>query len=333
MRAILSPRGLAAAAATILVISSTGGVTAQDNETHSQMGRTGGHRTSGQVMGVGMDDVQVGLDMHGMPQMGTMSSNVHEVHLAAHQRVLAHRATIYTLLVALNIDRQQNLDLLMEVRERFAQVQHGLSNGDVAHGLDGSDLSSVQVSLLEVDVYWGRYEAVIDRLIEQPALSAVEMSMLKTADADLQRSLGRMIETAERLSYGGRGHSILLPTVRHAQLLSAMLQDLAADYLMLASGHDTVGAYLAMREKAAEFDAVLHALLHGDGELRVLGAPTAEIREQYNRVQAHWLECWSAIRAMSASPNADPVEIAGLLGQVDQVAEQVDAAVALYHGL
>lgn len=330
MRAILSPRGLAAAAATILVISSAGVAMAQENEARSPMDHNGGNRASGTVMGVGMDDVQVGLDM---PQMDTMSSNVHEVHLAAHQRVLAHKATIYTLLVALNIDHQQNLDLLMEVRERFAQVQQDLSNGDVDNRLDGSKLSSVHVSLLEVDVYWARYEAVIDRLIQQPALSAVEMSMLKTADANLQRSLGRMIEMAERLSYGGRGHSILLPTVRHAQLLSAMLQDLAADYLMLASGHDTVGANLAMREKAAQFDAVLHALLHGDDELRVLGAPTSEIREQYDRVQAHWLECWAAIQAMSASPDADPVEIAGLLGQVDQVAEQVDAAVALYHEL
>lgn len=339
MRSNLFPRGLlSVAVAAILVVSSTGVTIAQQSQDHSGMSHGGGHGApvpseGGMPMADGDNGGHTGHDMQAMDAMGAMASNVHEIHLAATQPVIAHRSTIHALLVALDIDPARNLELLDEAREHFSQVQSGLGTGDAQHGLDGSDHSSVRRSLQEVNLSWTRYDAVIQQIVAQPPLSAAQLTMLEIANADLHNALRNMIETTELNSYGGRGHSILLPTVRHAQLLSATLQELAAGYLALASGHRSAGAYREMRDSAAEFDTVLDALLNGDHELRVLGAPTPELREQYSRVRLHWLDCWAAIEVMSASPSADPEMIASVLARVDQVASEVDAAVALYHGL
>lgn len=274
-----------------------------------------------------------GHAMPDMQEMGAMSSNVHEVHLATTQQLLAHKTTIYALLVALNIDRERSRASLLEAREQFGEVQAGLRDGDAQRGLDGTDNAALRVTIQEVDIHWSRYDAVIRQILEQPTVTVGHVTMLTAADAELHRSLRTMAEAAERYSYGGRGHSILLPTVRHAQRLSAMLQQLVADYLLVAYGHDAAASDQALRRTAAEFDMVLDALTHGDDQLRVLGAPTPEIRAQYSRVRSQWHECWAAIEAMSVHRSTDSGMIGDVMAQVERVAAEVEAAVELYHHL
>ncbi len=274
-----------------------------------------------------------GHTMPDMQTMGALASNVHEVHLAATQRVLAHKTTIYALLVALGIDRGQNSALLRQAQGQFEQVQAGLRDGDAGQGLDGLDNSAMRVELQTVDIYWSRYDAVIQQILDQPALAVEHITMLTVTDADLHRSLKRMAEAVEHHSYEGRGYSILLPTVRHAQHLSAMVQELAAEFLLVAYGHDMAASEQALRDTAAEFDLVLDALTNGNHELHVLGAPTPEILAQYDRVRGQWQRCWSAIESMSTNHRLDPGMIDAVLTQVERVAVEVDVAVGLYHFL
>ncbi len=338
---ILLCRSLALAATTVLCLCVAGGAAAEqhhDRQRTDAGGDHGAHRATDTGIAVPMGHAGHGMVVtgddipHAMGDMGRMSSNVHEVHLASTQQVNAHRTTIYTLLVALDIDRRHNRDRLRQVRDQFARVQRGLRDGDATQGLDGIENASMRVKLQEVDVYWSRYDEIVERILATPTPSADQLAALTTADANLQRSLRRMAEAAEHHSYGG-GHSILLPTVRHAELLIATLQELAAQYLFLASGYEAAGAHHTMRQTAAEFDSVLDALSYGDHELHVLQAPTPEIRAQYDSVRVHWHECWATIEAMSASPSADPQVVGSLLGLVEQVSAEVEAAVALYHSL
>ena len=309
---------------------------------HEGSGAHGAAMPGGNGMGAhaghGMPDdntmgAHAGHAMPDMQMMGTLASNVHEVHLATTQRVLAHKTTIYALLVALGIDREQNSELLRQARSQFEHVQVGLQHGDDAHGLEGIANPTLRVKLQEVDIYWSRHDTVIRQIVEQPALAVEHVAMLTVTDSDLQRSLKSMAEAVEHYSYNGRGYSILLPTVRHAQHLSAMLQELAADFLLVAYGHDIAASERALRDTAAEFDQVLDALTNGDHELRVLGAPTPEILAQYNRVRRQWQQCWSAIESLSVDDRSDPSMIGEVLTEVERVVVEVDLAVGLYHYL
>ncbi len=340
-------RGLAVSAVAIFLTTGSGPAAAQGGHpgegvmppgdamsTNHEMtmdhegGGPGAAKPEGDVSGVHQG--------HGMPDMETMGSiaaNVHEVHLAATQRVLAHKTTIHALLVALGIDRERNSALLRQAQSQFEHVHAGLRDGDPAHGLEGIADMSVRVKLQEVHIYWSRYDAVIAQILSQWRVTAEQITMLTETDADLQRSLKAMAEAVERHSYAGRGSSILLPTVRHAQHLSATLQQLSAAFLLVAHGHDIAASELALRQTAAEFDTVLEALIQGDHELHVLGAPTPEILAQYARVREKWQQCWSAIEQVPAGRRSDPGMIDSVLTQVEQVAAEVEMAVGLYHYL
>lgn len=348
-------RGLTMFAVTILAAVASGDAVAQHNQHNSEMTMPPGGAPAAQMNANGDMEMPMGHDGgdgagtampdgdsmgaqgdHAMPDMqtmGTLASNLHEVHLAATQRVLAHKTTIYALLVALGIDRERNSALLRQAQGQFEQVQAGLRDGDEARGLEGSVNSTLRVKLQEVDIYWSHHSAVVQQILDQPTSAVGHVTMLTITDADLHRSLKSMAEAVERYSYEGRGYSILLPTVRHAQHLSAMVQQLAADFLLVAYGHDVTASEQALRATATQFDLILDALTNGNSELHVLGAPTPEILAQYGQVRTQWRECWSAIEAMPAGHHSDPGMIGSVLSLVERVAVEVDVAVGLYHYL
>ena len=307
------------------------------------MGHGGHAHASGPVAempgGQAMDAMAAAADSHGMHSgdemqaMGNAAPNVHELHMASSQRMLAHNATIYALMAALGVERDLNLMLLRQTRDEFQRVQDGLRHGDAAAGLPGIDHPEIVAAMDNVGRVWSRYRTVVDQILERSDVTVQHVTALTLADAPLHEALAGMADAVEYYSYQGRGFSVLLPTVRHAEHLNTVLQELVADYLLVAYRHDVDRTDRPLEARRDEFDRLLVALMEGDPELRVLGAPTPEIMGQFARVQLVWQECWNAIATVPTDRLADPATIASVRARVERLSGEVAAAVDLYHFL
>ena len=300
-------------------------------------GAHGGHAAAPAPHAMGtMPDDDAAHGMHSgdaMRAMGNAAPNVHELHMATSQRVLAHNATIYALMAALGVERDRHLTLLRQARDEFQQIQDGLRHGDAAAGLPGISHPEILAAMDNVERVWTRYRTVVDQIVERSHVSVQHVTALTLADPPLHEALAKMSDAVEYYSYQGRGFSVLLPTVRHAEHLNTVLQQLVADYLLVAYRHDSGRDDRSLLERRDEFDRLLKALMEGDPDLRVLAAPTPEIMEQFARVQLTWQECWDAIARVPADHAADPASIAAVREQVERLSEEVGAVVDLYHFL
>ena len=288
--------------------------------------------------GHGQKDMkQAKSDSEMMKTMMRDAPMLHILHLAGEESVLAQQMTMYALLIAFGVDRQDNLTRLRAARETFERVRVGLRVGDEALGLPETTRPEILVSLAKLDGVWPRFDAVVRGILKSGDVQADQVAALAALNPKLIDALDEMVSAYEYYAYGGQYFSVLLTTIALAESQQMLIPKMATEYLLSAYGHEAAKNRAGLAKTHSEFARALKGLMEGDPELRVLPAPTPEIEIGYIAIQKLWAEFQPLMQRAAELGQGDRESAARVADRVlpmtERFHEVFHETVSLYHQL
>ncbi len=272
-----------------------------------------------------------------MQEMVQKAPRLHILHLAGEQSMYAQQMSMYALLAALRVEPRENLARLRAVRDTFERVRIGLRAGDDGLGLPATTESGILVHLDSVDGLWSQLDPVVEEVLESGKVREDQIESFATLIPQLHEALDKIIASYEYYAYGGRRFSILLSTIAVAEGQQTRIPKMTTEFLFSAYGHEVAKNKRKLSDTYTEFDRALKGLMEGDPDLRVLAAPTEEIKVGYQTVQQLWQRFQPLMNGDLGSGKGDRQAIAQLAQRVlplaDEFHEVFHETLNLYHDL
>jgi hypothetical protein len=257
----------------------------------------------------------------------------HIVNLAGMQRMLTQKMSKESLLVALGIDREDNLQQLAESRTLFDRMLKGLRHGDALLGLPETTEPEVLDRLSKVEELWPLLQSAIRTSLARGKVSAQEVETIAELNLPLLSAMEETVSAYGRVAKKGALVSVLTVAINLSGRQRMLTQKMCKEVFLIAYGFDERANRRSLADSIALFDQTLQGLIYGNNDLGLLPAPTAEIKRQLRKVQG----LWDAFR-----PLLEPVAKGGIPGTdtVAQVArqnlpllEEMNKAVVMYEHL
>ncbi len=259
----------------------------------------------------------------------------HIINFAGMQRTLTQKISKESLLVALGVDREENLRNLEESRALFDRTLKGLRNGDAVLGLPPTTEPDVLDHLGKVEELWPLLETVVRNSVAGQNVTAQGIDTIVELNLPLLQAADDTVKAYERGARGGNVNLVSMLTVAldvsgQQRMLS---QKMFKEYLLIAYGYEERSNRRNLRGTIKLFDRTLQSLIEGDNDQGILRAPTPEIRARLRVVERLWDEIRPQLEPFGKAGRPDPGAIAKA-AQVNQLLlEELDQAVTLYERL
>lgn len=286
-------------------------------------------RTAGILAGVALTLIALPADA----QSGANRS----VNLAARQSLLVEQMTNGAMLAVLGIDPNENIRAVRSSRDLFNSTLHGLRNGDDELGLSATTTPEVLDELLRVEALWPRYDRTLQAIITPLETSAdvTERQVRELSDIHtvIIAAVDRSTDVFERYSLGGAHHSIRSTTLNGAGQLRTQSQLMLGQLLAIAYDDRGEQNRPLLGEAARDFDRTLTGLIEGDPELRLLAAPTDEIRAEMAKVRRLWIEVRPILERVAAGASADEQSITTISRHTRRMIGPLNMTAFMYENL
>lgn len=259
------------------------------------------------------------------------------INLAGGQWMLVEQMTNGTMLAVLGIDTEMNIRAVRSARDQFGRTLRGLRDGDSELGLAAADQQEVLEELALIEAVWPRYDqtlqTVVASLMASIDVTERQIRDLSVAHAQMIDAVDRTVDAFERFSHGGGVHSIVSTTLNASGQLRTHSQLMLGELLAVAHrDHEQQNRQL-LGQATREFDRTLLGLMNGDTELRLLAAPTEEIKAELAKVQRLWTEIRPILERVSTGGSADVEAIAVVSRFTGRMIAPLNMASLMYENL
>jgi hypothetical protein len=227
------------------------------------------------------------------------------INLAESQNMLVQRMSKELILVALDIDKNNNLRSLESSRALFERTLKALRDGDSGLGSPGSRNPDFLEGLGKVGELWLLYDATIRRSTKTQTITADQKQLISMLDT-----------TIELLAHQG-----------------ALTQQMSKEFLLIAYGHEADKNRKALKDSMALFDQTLDGLLNGNPEQQLLPAPNAEITAQLRMVARMWDEFRPLLSVGARGSGIDRGSITKVAEVNGPLLDAISEAIAMYENL
>lgn len=249
----------------------------------------------------------------------------HLVHLNAKQRVYAQQLYSQVLLVALDIDREINLESLRATRAIFGRVLAGLRGGNETLAVSEAAKAELLAHLNEVQRLWQLIDGPLLKVLASERATLAEVEIV----TDIQPQLVSALDDAVSAFAGkARDRRMFLTNeiaIDWSSRKSLMAEKVLTDLLLIALGQAGEDKEKAVRHMLPQFTSGLEALLNGRPDLGVTAPPSTEIQSQIVYVKSLWQDVVPLIETAADGSNLEAVvalsRVNGrLVGQINAVA-------------
>ena len=251
--------------------------------------------------------------------------------MAGRQWLLIERMINSALLAALEVPASPSMRSVHWSRNRFDQTHAELLVGDQRQG--GSVRPEILDALQRVDAQWRRYDAIFSGLSAGGTITDEQVRQLTSSHADTIAALNQMVDAYQHYIHGGRNHSILSSTIDETGRLRAHTQRVLRSLLMVVYERGAESDRRRLTQSTGEFDRVLNGLIHGDSELRLIQAPTAEILDELLVVERMWHEVLPILEAAGNGETVSGEQIATVAQYANDMAVPLTMALLMYLSL
>ena len=255
------------------------------------------------------------------------------INLTGMQRMLTEKMTKEALLVALKINKDQNLKNLEASRGLFRRTLTGLRDGDLELGLLPTTDPQVLEKVEKVEEIWPLYDATVQDALDSGSVSESQLAKIAELNVPLLNAVNKTVMTYQLLNSQGALNSVLGFAIDHAGRQVMLSQKMSKEFLLIASGHDVEKNRRNLEETAALFERTLTALLDGDAEMRLLPAPTPEINGQLRKVQRIWEEFRPLLDGTLGGEKTDAAAMAQVARMSKPLLKAMNMAVFMYESL
>ena len=264
------------------------------------------------------------------PPVEARAQNNRPFTLAGRQLLLIERMTNSALLAALGIDASPRLKSIHWSRNRFDRTQRELREGDPHIGLRPTTKPEILAKLDRADQRWQQYDSIFGEIVTSAGVSKAQISALTARHAETTDALSEMVDSYKYYVNDGAYHSIMSSAINSTGQLRAGTQ-LVLRGLLLAVYRDYA---MQEREQLAQltrdFDRTMNGLIHGDTELRLLPAATAEIRAELMKVHKMWREVQPIVESAAAGQAVTKDQIATVARHANDMAVPLTMALIMF---
>lgn len=250
--------------------------------------------------------------------------------LAGSHTLITQQLAKEALLVALGIDREQNLGRLETARTRFDRALRGLRAGDAALGLSPASDPDLLAELDRVDAVWQEMDSELRTGLANGRFTPDQVDRIAGLSMPLLDALDAAA-AAGAFPRDGQYFSMLLVAIELSDRQRTLVEQMSKELLLIAYGRNVEESRARLQMTASQFGESLDGLIYGDIDRLLLPAPTDSIRDQLAVVSQVWrVELRPIIDAAIAGDPLDRQSITQFTETCDRLLEESSIVVSLY---
>ena len=227
------------------------------------------------------------------------------INLSGKQRMLTQKMSKEALLVALDVNKAENLSNLKSTRDLFDKTLKGLRNGDDSLGLPPTKKPKILDALSEVDGLWAGFDPAISGIISSGEVVDSNIAMIAASNIPLLKNMNKTVKLYEAAAASGDMNEALAAAINLAGRQRMLTQKMSKEFFFIAKGHDVDANKASLAKTVNLFDTTLTGLIDGNDAMGLSPAPTEEIDAQLKKVQT----MWGAFKgSLSADPTPDSIQ-------------------------
>lgn len=254
------------------------------------------------------------------------------VNTVAAQDMLTYTMCTHALLIAMDMDAQEQVDRLRETRGVFERNLKGLRHGDSEVGLPVTKYATILAKISLVERQWSELDAVIAKSIVPGAVTETDIAQL----SELHHQIIPAIEEVGRAYREERAigpPSLFLHTLAISAKQRTLTQKMLNEFALIAYGYEVEGSRARLAATASEFDRTLQGLIAGDLGQMLVAPPNIEIQLQLNEISRIWGEFRPYMSAAGEGGDVDRATMRQVRLLTGRLLEETDKAVLLYEAL
>ena len=269
----------------------------------------------------------------------SLAQTAHEygvvINLSGKQRMLTQKMSKESLLVALNVDTQDNLTNLKNTSALFDRTLKGLRNGDSELGLPPTTDKRILRQLDKVDELWASFYPVIQQVLASGSVTKEQVASVAELNLPLLKQMNKAVGAYEKdAAKGGlKADPGLAATLNLSGKQRMLTQKMSKEFLLIAYGHDVDNNKLNLLETFTLFERTLGGLKDGDDTLGLPATSDTAIRAQLDVVKGLWDDAKPVFEAASASGSASADQISTVAKANLPLLKEMNKAVGMYEKL
>ncbi len=228
----------------------------------------------------------VTLPAPGRPAAATGSAVSGMIALIGRQSMIIQKIFKEMLLVALGIERQENLAALRRSREQFDATLAALRHDQALRGLRDDEV--VRAKFEALIQLWPPFDDMILSGITASQVSHNLVDALAELDPLLTGAADATLESLVERAKADKQSAGLARSLSTAAVQRTLTQKMAKEFLLVAYRYEAEANRKRLLRSYETFDQILRAMRDGDPERRLIPAPTRAIRAKLAEVELVW---------------------------------------------
>ena len=245
-----------------------------------------------------------------------------QVNLAGKQRMLIQEMSKETLLVALDVDVEENRGLLKKSIALFDRTLLGLRKGDQSLDLVETTNQKILAQLQKVEKLWKDFKPLVESLANGQNDNKT-LELIATGNMPLLAVMNKAVGMYASMS--GADAAELATVINMSGKQRMLTQKMTKEFLMIARGIKVKENRQALEKTIKLFDKTLKGLLDGDKGLGLPATTDPKIRDQLAVVKKLWVSFYPLLQKPATPSSLRQVEKANL-----PLLAEMDKAVKMY---
>lgn len=209
------------------------------------------------------------------------------LNLAGKQRMLTQKMSKESLLIALNIDVEENKKNLKNSIKLFEKTLKGLQLGDKSLGLTETKSKETLKQLTKVIQLWETFKPSIESILnKENTLEALHY--ISANNLALMKEMNNVVSLYQANS--GSDLNELAIVINLAGKQRMLTQKMTKELLLIAKEVEIKKNKESLKQTTQLFDNTLQALIHGNRDLGLPATKDQQIIKQLTTIENHWNE-------------------------------------------
>lgn len=256
------------------------------------------------------------------------------INLSGKQRMLTQKMSKEFMLVALNIDKEKNIENLTATARLFDKTLTGLQRGDSELGLVATDSRRINRQLDKVVPLWRNFQSLVKEVVEAQSATEAQVASMASQNIPLLKQMNKAVGTYERVAAknGLSKNPSFAITINLAGKQRMLTQKMSKEFLLIVYGFNVEDNKLNLLDTFTLFDRTLKGLQNGDEILELPGTSDETISEQLEVVSRIWSDVLPTLDTASLvrTSNITESQINNLTGLNVPLLQEMNKAVGMF---
>lgn len=257
------------------------------------------------------------------------------INLSGKQRMLTQKMSKEVVLIALDENKQQNIQNLKNTSSLFDKTLQGLRSGDSDLKLPPTSSEKILRQLGRVDKLWAEFYPIIKAIITRGSATPEELSAIADKNLRLLKEMNKAVGAYEKeaAKSGLKADPGLATTLNLSGKQRMLTQKMSKEFFLVAHNHDVANNKLNLLETFTLFERTLVGLKVGDDSLALPPTSNSAILSQLDKVSALWVDAKPTFVAASQTSQVSKNDIAKIAGLNLPLLKEMNKAVGMYEAL